>query len=381
VSNWNHYNPVRVIHQRGALANLAEHIPFDRVALVTTPGFTRRGVTGRIQQMLGDRLVSVLDTVTPNPGMEAIDGETARVRAARPDGVLAVGGGSSMDTAKALARLLSQPETASLAAHFRVGEMFQETPALPLVAVPTTAGTGSEVTPFATVWDHQNKKKHSVTGDDLYAHTALLDPELTLGLPDEVTVSSGLDAISHAFESTWNRNATPVSLSFATASLQLSLKALPALHENPEDLDQRAAMLQASTLAGMAISQTRTALAHSISYPLTAHFGLPHGIACSFTLPALLEFNAQVDDGRLARLAASLGCRDTSALADMLQTVLTRVDAGNIFRRYVPPAANAIALLDQMFTPGRANNNLRQAVSCDVEELLKGVTMHYLPGP
>jgi alcohol dehydrogenase len=249
--------------------------------------------------------------------------------------------------------------------------MFQETPALPLVAVPTTAGTGSEVTPFATVWDHQNKKKHSVTGDDLYAQTALLDPELTLGLPDEVTVSSGLDAISHAFESTWNRNATPVSLGFATASLQLSLKALPILHENPENLEQRAAMLQASTLAGMAISQTRTALAHSISYPLTAHFGLPHGIACSFTLPALLEFNAQADDGRLADLARALAASDVRTLAQQLTALFRVLGVDDLFRRHVGDRTRALDLISEMVTPGRADNNLREASARDISPILQ----------
>src|SRR5690606_27378339 len=210
-----------------------------------------------------------------------------------PQALIALGGGSTIDSAKALARLLTRPAGTSLADLF-VAEPLpgRVQAALPLVAIPTTSGTGAEVTPFGTVWDYDAHQKRSVVGDDLYPRLALLDPALTLGLPKDVTISSGLDAISHALESTWNRNASPASLGLVTKSLQLSLPALPRAVEEPENLDARADMMQASALAGIAISQTRTALAHAISYPLTARFGLPHGIACSFTLPALLAFNA-----------------------------------------------------------------------------------------
>src|SRR5690606_27681337 len=290
-SGWTHFNPVRIVYARGALAQVGDHVRYQRAVLVTSSGFTRRGVVARLREALGDRLVAVLDDVRPNPDVVDIDRQAGSLATLAPDCIIALGGGSSIDTAKALARLLSQPAGTTLAAHFREGAPLASAPALPVVAIPTTSGTGAEVTPFGTVWDFAERRKYSVTGPDLFPELALLDPELTSGLPPEVTISSGLDAVSHAMESTWNHHATPVTLGLAAKSLQLSLPALPRLHDDPDDIDARGAMMQASLLAGIAISQTRTALAHSISYPLTTHFDLPHGIACSFSLPALLEFN------------------------------------------------------------------------------------------
>lgn len=373
LAEWIYSNPVRIVFAPGSIARIPEHVTHARIVLVTSAGFTRRGVVARLQQALGDRLVHVLDDVKPNPDLQDIDEQAARIGKLQPDCILALGGGSSMDTAKALARILTQPEAMTLATHFRDGEPFTDAPALPVVTLPTTSGTGAEVTPFGTVWDFEKGRKYSVTGDDLYSAVAILDPELTLGLPEEVTISSGLDAISHALESTWNHNANPVTLAYSTRSLQLSLPALPKLKGNPDDIEARGAMMQASLLAGLAISQTRTALAHSISYPITTEFNLPHGIACSFTLPAILEFNAAVDDGRLHDLARAMGCSDVAGLGSTLLGLFRQVGIAGLFGRYVGDAQQVKALTDRMISPGRAGNNLRQVEHDDVARILDNV--------
>ena len=318
--------------------------------------------------------MAVIDDVSPNPDLHDVQAQADGLRAAGVKVVLAVGGGSAIDSAKAIARLLGQRTSLDLAVMLRDAETCQPDPALPVIAVPTTSGTGAEVTPFGTVWDHEAGKKYSVVGDDLYPALAVLDPELTLALPEEVTVSSGLDAISHALESTWNRNATPVSLGLAARSLKLSLPALPIAASEPDNIGARADMLQASMLAGLAISQSRTALAHSISYPITATFGLPHGFACSFTLPALLEFNATADDGRLAELARVLDCPGTAGLVAILNALFKDLDVNRYLSKYVPDRAAIQALSDQMFAPGRAENNLREASAADVANLLDQAT-------
>jgi len=369
-ASWTHYNPVRVLFQPGVLKRIADHVVAPRVALVTTPGFRRRGVVDTIASALGSRLVAIVDDVRPNPDIDDLQAQSIRLRTKRPDTLIALGGGSTIDTAKSLARLLTQPEGTSLKALLREGVAATTAPALPVIAIPTTAGTGAEVTPFGTVWDHAGKMKHSITGEDLYPKLAILDPELTLEMPAEITVTSGLDAISHALESAWNRNATPVTLGLVTQSLRLSMQSLVAANENPGDITARSAMMQASTLAGFAISQTRTALAHSISYPLTANFKLPHGLACSFTLPALLAFNAESDDGRLADLARGVGYADTDDLARGLSKLFERLGVGGYLARYLPDRTSVMALSKQMFAPGRAENNLRQASEDQVRALV-----------
>lgn len=371
VTNWTYFNPVRVVSAAGSSARLAEHIDFRRIALVTSPGFTRRGTVDRIRASLGDRLVAVLDDVKPNPDVCDVDAQAALVRGLDPDCIVALGGGSSIDTAKGLARLLVQPPGATLAAHFREGAPFAAARALPVVAIPTTAGTGAEVTPFGTIWDFGLGKKYSVTGPDLYPAAAILDPELTLDLPEEVTVSSGLDAISHALESTWNRSASPITLGLATRSLQLSLPALRRLHADLRDVEARGAMMQASLLAGLAISQTRTALAHSISYPLTTAFNMPHGVACSFTLSSLLRFNAQADDGRLQQLCAALGYRDPGALADALEEDFRSLGGSGIFWRHAVEKGRVLGQAGGMIHPGRADNNMRAVSGSQLQEILE----------
>lgn len=369
-SSWTFYNPVKVIFQPGATKRLNHYVESSRIGLITSPGFRRRGVLEAIERDLGDRLVAVVDDVKPNPDLNGIQAQSERLRPAAPDTLVALGGGSTIDTAKGLARLLTQARGARLAELLRDGRSVGSAPALPVIAIPTTSGTGAEVTPFGTVWDYEQKKKYSIVGDDLFPTLAILDSELTLEMPEEVTLTSGLDSISHALESAWNRNATPVTLGLATRSLQLSLRALLEVKANPRDIGARARMMEASLLAGFAISQSRTALAHAISYPLTSNFSLPHGLACSFTLPALLTFNAASDDGRLADLARSLGYSGTSELARGLSDLFERWDVRRYLAKYLPDRPSVLALSDRMFAPGRAENNLRPASEEQVRKIL-----------
>jgi alcohol dehydrogenase len=372
VNRWTHFNPVKIVFQRGALGSLAEFADASKVALVTSPGFVRRGVVAMLERSFGPRIAAVVDDVEPNPDVHAVQKQADRLRKTGVDALVAVGGGSTIDSAKAIARLLSQDAKVELAAMLTDPAESRPKPAMPVIAVPSTAGTGAEVTPFGTVWDHEHRKKYSVAGEDLYPRLAILDPDITLELPEEVTISSGLDAISHALESTWSRNATPVSLGLAARSLQLSLPSLPVVTSDPGNIGARAAMMQASMLAGLAISQSRTALAHSISYPITANFGLPHGFACSFTLPALLEFNAVEDDGRLRDLARALSCRGPTELAAKLRALFRQLGIHRYLSKYVSDQSALAALADQMFTPGRADNNMRTATEQDLRTLLAG---------
>jgi phosphonate metabolism-associated iron-containing alcohol dehydrogenase len=172
-----------------------------------------------------------------------------------------------------------------------------------LVAVPTTAGTGSEVTPWATIWERAAGKKHSLHLPQTWPEAAVVDPQLMLTLPRAVTVQSALDALSHALESIWNVNANPISDTFATAAAQEVMATLPLLLDAMSDPELRARMALAALKAGLAFSNTKTALAHSISYEMTLRYGLPHGIACSFTLPMVMARAVGADAERDAVLA------------------------------------------------------------------------------
>ncbi len=319
----------------------------------------------------------MLDNVTPNPSLEYIDGLRNVQELHAADSIIALGGGSSLDTAKALSRVLMSQKDEPLSELFWKGSGIEAGDSVPIVAIPTTAGTGSEVTPTATIWDHQERMKRSLSGDDLYPKAAIADPTLTYSLPVDMTVSSGLDAVSHALESIWNNNANPMSLMIATESLRLSFEALPRLKKNGDDHQARSSMLRASLMAGMAISQTRTALSHSMSYPLTMEFGIPHGIACSFALPEVLEFNASSDDGRLATLAADIGLETTASLARELRMLLKQLLSDTDYRNDIIGIPLTPDLRKRMFTEGRVDNNLRPAKSDDLDHILRDAVHRY----
>lgn len=305
--SWSHHNPVRIVC--APLDILAHHVTAQHVLLVTTPGFVKRGVVQRVKDILAPRQVTVWDGVKPNPDLQDLDAATQSLRTLDIGSVLGLGGGSALDAAKVLASTITSPAEPTLRQVFRDKSAAKWAPRLPLVAVPTTSGTGAEVTPFATVWDHEEHKKHSLSGDFMYPDAALLDATLTLTLGEEDTLYPALDAISHALESLWNKNCTPVSRAYAFQALTLSNEALQRVMKDPFDLKGRQDLQTASLFAGLAISQTRTAIAHSISYSLTSQFGVPHGLACSYGLNELLSCNLEKitnDDGELGLLRSTL---------------------------------------------------------------------------
>ncbi len=372
---WSFYNPVEVLSGPGVISELDSYLPgksAEQVLLVTSSGSTARGLTGRVKALLEGRQVIVIDGVNPNPDIASIEKHHSLLKDEKIDAVIAVGGGSVIDTAKALSFLLGLGDTEfSLREHLGGRALLPEKPPLEMIAVPTTAGTGSEVTSFATIWDDMSTKKYSLTHPGLYPGVALLDPELTLSLPEETTIISGLDVLSHALESVWNRNASPVSIGYAARAIGLVFTALAAVIKNPQDLEKRAMMLTGSYYGGVCISVTRTALAHSMSYPLTSALGVPHGLACGFTLPALLAYNARYDDGRLQMAARMIGCGEISELSRRLEELFTATGVRELLKKYGLDVNDALALSEQMFTPERSGNNLCPASLDDVKAILK----------
>ena len=376
---WSYHNPVEIRFGAGRLSELSDLVAGRRALLVTTPGFTGRGLTARAADLLGGEQTIVFDRVQPNPDLLALERAGQRLIDRGAQIVVALGGGSAIDTGKVLSVLLALGDPTLLRAHLRDGAPLPDAAPLPLVAVPTTAGTGSEVTPFATIWDHERGVKRSLSDARLFARAALLDPALTTSLPTDVTIASGLDALSQSFEAIWNVNATPITSRFALDAIAIVLDALPPLLDESGSLELRSRMMEASLLAGLAISRTRTALAHSISYPITARFGVPHGLACSFTLPALLEFNAALDDGRLAEIAGRVGLASLSALRYRLERLLAMLGVTRMLRRYIPSRAALLDLAPQMLTPGRSDNNLRPAGVEQVRAILAATDFCAMP--
>jgi len=305
----NYFNPVQSVYGPGALLRLPGLLAGRKAALVTFPEARAIGLLDRLEAVLGDSLACVIDQVRPNPDVAelAATWEGFWRQCAQVEVVIAVGGGSAIDTAKAL-MVGNDSGSFSDMINALAGDVpFRPTRFKTLIAVPTTAGTGSEVTPWATIWDREQQKKYSLHLRETWPAYAVIDPELMLSLPASVTLQSGLDALSHALESIWNVNANPVSDTFAIAAVRETMEVLPQLMRQLDDIGLRGRMALAALKAGMAFSNTKTALAHSISYEMTLRYGLPHGIACSFPLPMVLERAIGKDAGRDAVLAQALG--------------------------------------------------------------------------
>lgn len=320
----NYFNPVQSVYGAGTLLSLPRLLAGRKAALVTFPEARALGLLSRLEKILQGDLNCVIDQVRPNPDVAELveTWETFWHAHSQVEVIIAVGGGSVIDTAKALMVGNETGKFNDLMAGLAGEKTFAPTRFKTLIAVPTTAGTGSEVTPWATIWDRAQQKKYSLHLPQTWPVYAVIDPELMLSLPAAVTLQSGLDALSHALESIWNLNANPVSDTFAVAAVRETMQVLPQLMQQLDNLELRGRMALAALKAGMAFSNTKTALAHSISYEMTLRYGLAHGIACSFSLPMVLELAIGRSADRDLVLAQALGVPLASAprhLADFIE--------------------------------------------------------------
>ncbi|MEX0283697.1 MAG: phosphonoacetaldehyde reductase, partial [Paracoccaceae bacterium] len=272
---------------------------------------------------------------------------------AAPEVYVALGGGSVIDSAKVFAAADGDFDRVLTYLINKTGE--DTLSATPIIAVPTTAGTGSEVTCWATVWDEENGKKYSLARPGLYPECAIIDPALMLAKPLALTIATGLDALSHALESVWNVNANPISARFAVTAALLTIDTLPKLARDLGNLELRAAQAEASLHAGMAFSNTKTAIAHNLSYPITLGWGVQHGIACSFTLPTILRSVIGIGGFREAALKDIFG-DDLDAGAAHLTEVLANLGIGTRFRDHGVPDRDVTRIVDDAFAGERGKN-------------------------
>lgn len=230
----------------------------------------------------------VFSAVDPNPAFEVIADGAAQARDMKADLIIGIGGGSPLDAAKAIALLTSNPGPVE-----RLFEGPLARPALPVVAVPTTAGTGSEVTPYSILTYKALRTKKSISSPSIFPRVAFLDARYTLTLPRSVTVDTALDAFSHALEGYLANRATPVSDSLAREAMRILGKRLDGLGSDELDFEAREDLLYASMLAGMVIAQTGTTVVHSLGYSLTYFKGIPHGRANAYLVEEFLNYNRE----------------------------------------------------------------------------------------
>jgi alcohol dehydrogenase len=347
------FSDVKIVECADFISVLPSQVPTGNILLVTSKGFSKRGWVAQIIDKCGAARVSVFDDVTPNPEKLHLQNNIVQFTHKNIENVVAIGGGSVIDAAKVFCAMLSHSDTSldDLLLSDNVENQIN------LIAIPTTSGTGAEVTPFATVWQSDIAKKHSLYG--IRPDVALLDPSLTLSLAVKQTLYPALDALSHALESLWNVNNTEQSSAYAVLAVNLVCDNLPLVLADPTDIVARKNLQVAATSAGLAISITKTALAHAMSYPITMQFGVPHGLACSFTLLSILN------------TFGSDKLNLSADLADKVTQLLTSLDLSKELELFV----DWTTLTNQLnidLDPSRAGNFLIDAGNIKVLEILQG---------
>jgi len=303
----------------------------ERILVLSDAGLRKAGVLGRVTELLGDRVALVCDDVPQDSGLEVVDRIAEAGRAKNVDLVVAVGGGSVIDTSKVVTICLTEGGRA--VDHVGIGQLTRDL--VPLIVVPTTAGTGSEVTNAAVIKDERLNKKVFVVDARLCPKVAILDPELLVTLPASLTASTGFDALTHAIEAVTSRVSNPIADANALHSIRLIKRSLARAVSDGTDVEARSQMQLASTLAGFAISSAQVGLVHGMSHSVGARCGVPHGTGNGIILPHVMRFNAKVCPGKLAEVALAMGIerdgRDDAELALLAADAVAQllVDCGH----------------------------------------------------
>ena len=357
--------PSKIYFERNSIEYLKQMREMDRVFIVTDRSMVDLGyvnlVTNQLEKRRNKVQVQLFCDVEPDPSIQTVKRGLSLMQAFRPDTIIAIGGGSAMDAAKGMWLFYEEPEVNFndlkqkfmdiRKRAFRYPELGKKSK---LVCIPTTSGTGSEVTCWATIWDPEKEAKRSVESPSNYAWAAIADPELSAGMPRTLAVSSALDAMAHAVESYWARGTNCVSRA-------LSLGAIRTVRAGMEKLlsgDKAAGdyMSRGSLLAGMAFSNTRTTACHSISYPLTMDEGIPHGTAVSMLLAPVMEFNFTAIYG-VEELLDALGVSDWRGLDAFVRDALIRSGQPASLSGWGVPREELPLLAGRGITKGRADNN------------------------
>lgn len=295
------------------VGELARESGARHVLLVTDAGIVAAGHAAHVLRSLEAATLraTMFDRARENPTTRCVDDCVAVAKAAGIDTIVGLGGGSSMDTAKGCNFILTNG--GRMQDYWGVGKATK--PMLPFLAIPTTAGTGSECQSAALIADEQTHQKMACLDPKCIARIAILDPTLTLSQPPRVTADTGIDAIAHAVETAVTTKRTPLSLMYSREAFKLCVRAFPEVVLNPNDLEARARMLLGASFAGMAIENSMLGAAHAAANPLTAHYGIVHGEAVGLMLPHVIRFNAE-DAATRAAYAELARAADVAGVGD-----------------------------------------------------------------
>ena len=371
----------RITFGCGSLENLGNEIKRvngSKALVVTDPGLKSAGVVDAVAAELDKTKLnySVFAEVEPDPRVEVALASVAAAKAYGPDVIVGLGGGSSLDISKITSVLLTNE--GPIEKYF--GMELVPRPGVPLILIPTTAGTGSEMTSICVLSDTKNKVKKGIVSEHMFARVALLDPQLTLALPPRVTAMTGMDALVHAIESFVGVRASVFTDTLNLQAIRLVAANLRQAFAQGQNLAVRENMLHASCLAGMAFSNTQNGLDHALALAIGGKFHLPHGLLTAFILPWVMEYNLIATPGKYTRIAEAFGERtkhlpeiqaarlSVKAVKDLLDDVgiSYKLSSYGVPREEFPALAKATVGAARLIS-----NNPRTVTEADVIRLLE----------
>ena len=298
---------------------------YKKALVVTDKDLVKFGVAAQVTDVLKAAGIpfEMFDEVKPNPTVQNVKNGIAAFNAAGADFIVAIGGGSSMDTSKAVGIIINNPEFADVTSLEGVANTKKKS--VPVIALPTTAGTAAEVTINYVITDEENVKKMVCVDPNDIPTLAIIDPELMLSMPRGLTAATGMDALTHAIEGLITLGAWEMSDMFEIKAIEMIAKWLPKAVENPSDIEARDGMATAQYIAGMAFSNVGLGLVHGMAHPLGAYYDIPHGVANALLLPFVMEYNKEAAKAKYRTIAEAMGV-DTSAMDDD-QAAQAAVDA------------------------------------------------------
>jgi alcohol dehydrogenase class IV len=349
----------RVIFGAGMSGQIGQLVKSFAVSRVFVSAYdTKAASVKAIMQSITDQGIAVYadDSIKGEPSISDIDRLFTLVNQQQCQGVVAIGGGSVMDAAKAVAMIATN---GGLVEQYQMEGKPVTRPGLPLIAVPTTAGTGSEATRVSVVYNHKNGLKKSFYSPLMIADAVVLDPNLTLSLPPEITVSTGVDALSHAIESYVSLNATPYTEMYGLKAMELILPSLPRCVADGSDVAARSDMLLASFFAGCALN-AGIGLAHMIAQPLGGLLKIPHGVACAIYLPYAMQYNVAHSTRKYCDIARKMGVKSTE---DSLAVAMEGIERVQDYLRALKAPTRITAWLTDDFKLDDAVQSIMGATS------------------
>jgi alcohol dehydrogenase len=369
---WNYLSPTKIAFGQNSFQTLKKIVLNQNVVknilLVTGRSSMKKyGYVDQIHKMLYNWSIYHFDKTPSDPTPEAVEEALHFARPRKIEIVIALGGGSALDMGKILAILLKN--NGSLEEYLE-GKKNIEKPGVPFVAIPSTAGTASEVTCGATIWDKKKKKKYSLSHQWMFPKFSIVDPMLTVNMPQQLTAHTGMDALTHAIEAAWSRNAQPISDVFALRAIKLNRQNLKRAYDHPKDLEARSNVALASLLAGLAFNNTKTAACHSLSYPMTLNFGIPHGLAVSITIKEVIKYNYRALPKKVMQIVEEFGCSSVDEFCESLSEMMVLLGLPIRLRDLNLKEKDIELLMAEGINPDRMGNNPVNLSSEDIRAIL-----------